>query len=238
MILFVLFTFFSCKENERLTFDGENKIYFEKKASRKTDTLFLSIMTSANGFSYDIPVTILGKQLNKAKKYRIAVVPEETTALENLTYKLESNEFDFPVNTFTSSFPVIIYKNDPELANMYKYLTLRLVPTSDLDVAYEDRSQLVIAISAMLKVPQGTGYYGDMTTFVNLFGPYSRKKHEMIIELTGHDFWDGNYGVNGGLGNKGLFSEINYYKPFARVLLKEITENVIIDENGNRINPW
>lgn len=238
MILFVLITFFSCKENERLTYDGETKIYFEKKASRKTDTLFLSIMTSVNGSSFNIPVAILGNALSEEKKYRVEVVPEETTAQENLTYKLESTEFNFPTNTFTSSFPVVMYKNDPELANKYKYLTLRLVPTSDLGVAYEDRSQLVVAVSAMLKVPQGTGSFGDMTTFINLFGPYSRKKHEMIIELTGHDFWDGNYGVNGGLGNMGLYSEKSYYKPFGRVLLKIITENEIIDENGDRIKPW
>lgn len=237
MILFILFLFVSCKQNERLIFEGESRVYFVRD-SKKTDTLFLSIMTSPNGSSFEIPVALLGYALSEEKSYRVEVVPEETTAQENLTYRLEKNEFIFPANTYKTNFPVILYKEDPDLWNEYKYLTLRLVPTQELGVAYDDRSQLVVAVSAMLKVPQGTEYFGEMTAFVTLFGVYSRKKHELIIEITGHDFWDGNYGKYGGLGTYGLYHEKDYYKPYARVLLKYVTDNEVFDENGNRINPW
>ena len=115
-------------------------------------------------------------------------------------------------------------------------LTLRLLGTSDLGIAYQDRAEIRLVIADMVKMPEGTGYYGDMTAFKNLFGDYSRKKHTMIIELTGHDFWDGNYGDNGGV--YGIYYEMDYYTPYARKLYKIITENEIKDENGNIMQGW
>ncbi len=88
----------------------------------------------------------------------------------------------------------------------------------------------------MVKMPEGTGYYGDMTAFKKLFGDYSRKKHTMIIELTGHDFWDGNYGNYGGR----MESITRWIIIFLmrEKLYKIITENEIEDENGNIIPGW
>ena len=65
---------------------------------------------------------------------------------------------------------------------------------------------------------------------------YDLNMHLMIIELTGHDFWDGNYGNYGGAN--GIYYEMDYYIPYARKLYKIITENEIEDENGNIIQGW
>lgn len=238
--LFIIFvvslSIFSCQENERLIFDGESNIYF-KGISKGKDTITFTLVGKENGTSFDIPVLISGYPLKIDKKYRVEVVPEETTAKEGINYRLE-NEFRFPVDTFASSFPVILYKEDPDLATKMKFLTLRLVSTTDLGVAYDDRAKIVISLSTALRIPKGNGYSGDMTTFKSLFGVYSRKKHELIISLAGHDFWDGNYGDAGGLGPRGLFDEKAYYAPISRRLLQYINENEVYDENNNLILPW
>ena len=115
-------------------------------------------------------------------------------------------------------------------------MTLRLVETSDLGIAYKDRAEIRLVIADMVKMPEGTGYYGDMTAFKKLFGDYSRKKHTMIIELTGHDFWEDTYGS--GNGNYGIYYEEDYYTPYARKLYKIITGSEIRDETGKVMQGW
>lgn len=231
-LIIALFALFSCKQNERLIFSSDNKIYFRIKSS--LDTLSFSLLTKENGHEYDIPVALLGNKLSAEKKYKVEVDMEKSTAKEGIHYSLE-HEFMFPVDTFASSFKVKLFKTDLELASKIKFLVLRLVP-SDLNIAYEDRSSIVIALTATLRPPTGTGYYGDLGTFERLFGVYSRKKHELIIEIVGHDFWDGDYGDYGGA--EGLSEEEDYYKPYARILYQYITDNVVYDENGVQVKPW
>lgn len=225
----------SCKQNERLMFDGDSKIYFHR-TSIQTDTLAFALLAKENGHEFDVPVRISGYMLSSERKYKVEVIADKTTAEEGIHYELEQ-EFSFPADTFASSFKVKLFKTDPELATSSKFLSLRLVP-SDLDVAYEDRSSIVILLTTALRAPVGTGYWGDLRAFTNWFGPYSRKKHELIIEMTGHDFWDGNYGVAGGLGDYGLSEEEDYYAPYALVLYSYIINNVVYDENGVQIKPW
>lgn len=224
----------SCNETERLTYEGDTSICFNVSKT-KMDTLAFAILTKEEGSKYDIPVMLIGNILSSESTYKVEVVADETTATEGVNYLLE-NEFIFPANTAKSNFQVILYKSDPELSEKIKYLTLRLIPTSELGVAFENRSKVVISLTTMLRVPAGTGYYGDMTFFENMFGPYSKKKHEIIIEIIGHDFWDGNYGAAGGLD--GLYYEEDYFLPYSRTVLKYFMEHEVHDENGNLIKPW
>lgn len=230
----ILLIMVSCNETERLTYEGDTAICFNVSKT-KIDTIAFAILTKEDGSKYDIPVMLIGNLLSSERIYKVEVVANETTATEGVNYKLE-NECIFPADTARSNFPVILYKSDPELSEKIKYLTLRLVPTSELGVAFENRSKVVISLTTMLRVPAGTGYYGDMTFFENMFGPYSKKKHEIIIEIVGHDFWDGNYGVAGGLN--GLLDEEQYYLPYSRSVLKYFMEHEVYDENGNLIKPW
>lgn len=233
-IIVVLLAMMSCKENERLTYEGDSYICFDVSRT-KMDTLAFPLLTNEDGHEYNVPVMVIGNILVTERKYKVEVVQEETTATEGVHYRIPV-ESTFPVGVFKSGYMIQLYKSDSELSETIKYLTLRLVPTSGFEVAFDNRSTVVLSLTTMLRVPSGTDYYGDMTFFENMFGRYSKKKHEIIIELTGHDFWDGNYGAAG--GQDGLYYEEEYYKPYARALLKYITDQDVYDENGNLIKPW
>lgn len=234
LIIVLFLSIVSCRENEGMIFEGESMVYFED-ISKDKDTITFSIAPKASGSTFEIPVVIAGYKLTTDKKMRIEIVKESSTAIDGKHYKLQE-EHIFPTNTLRSIIPIIIYKEDPELFTTTKYLTVKLVSTSDLNIAYDDRVKVVLAITLQLKAPGGVGYYSDITAFKNLFGPYSKKKHELIIEMTGHDFWDGDYGYYGGAS--GLYEEMDYYRPYSRTLLQYIMENEVYDENGNRIDPW
>lgn len=71
--------------------------------------------------------------------------------------------------------PVRLIKGDAAIKQKPVTLTLRLVATGELGVAYADKSEIRLLIADMLKKPEGEGYYGDMTAFKKLFGEYSQK---------------------------------------------------------------
>lgn len=230
----ILLSMVSCKENKRLMYEGDSSICFDVSRT-KIDTLAFPLLTNEDGHNYNIPVMLIGNKLVTKRKYKVEIVQEGTTATEGLNYEI-INEYTFPTGILKSNFPIKLYKSDSELSTTIKYLTLRIVSTDELNVAFENRSLVVLSLTTMLRVPEGTDYYGDMTFFENMFGPYSKKKHEIIIEIVGHDFWDGGYGVDG--GQTGLYKEEEYYIPYARALLKYITDDDIYDENNNLIESW
>ena len=132
-----------------------------------------------------------------------------------------------PENLF--KMPARLIKGDAAIKQKPVTLTLRLVATGELGVAYADKSEIRLLIADMLKKPEGEGYYGDMTAFKKLFGEYSQKKHMMIIEMTGHDFWEDTYGI--------IYEE-DYYTPYARKLYKIITGSEIRNETGKVMQGW
>ena len=85
--------------------------------------------------------------------------------------------YEVPANVFEYDMPITLLKGDEGITQNPVTLTLRLVETSELGIAYANRSVIRLLIANMLKKPEGDGFYGDMTTFRRLFGEYSRKKH-------------------------------------------------------------
>lgn len=234
--LLALVGFFACSENERLVYDDNMHDVYYTIVTETRDSIYVSLLTAEDVSTATVEVSLLGNVLPEPRKFKVEVVKERTTAVEGLHYKALPEYYEFPAGEFKYKMPVEMLKGDPEITVNPVILTLRLADSEGLGVAYADRSEVRLIIADMLKQPEGNGYYGDMTAFKNLFGDYSRKKHTMIIELTGHDFWDGDYGDYG--GEYGLFYESAYYTPYARKLYKIITENEIRDENGKIIQGW
>ena len=236
VILFVLAVFCSCNKNERLVHDLNMHDIYYPIVTEKRDSLFISLLTADKILTTTVDVKLLGDVLQSPTRFKVEVVKEKTDAIEGVHYGKLPDYYEFPAGEFIYKMPVNLLRGDKGITEKPVSLTLRLLGTSDLGIAYQDRAEIRLVIADMVKMPEGTGYYGDMTAFKNLFGDYSRKKHTMIIELTGHDFWDGNYGDNGGV--YGIYYEMDYYTPYARKLYKIITENEIKDENGNIMQGW
>lgn len=236
IFLFVLSAMFACSENERLVYDDNMHDIYYSVVTENRDSLYVSLLTADEVMTAQVEVSLLGNVLSEPKKFKVEVVKERTDAIEGVHYQKLPEYYEFPVGEFKYQMPVSLIKGDPKLTEQPVTLTLRLLPTNELGIAYQNRSEVRLMIADMLKKPEGEGYFGDMKAFKVLFGEYSRKKHTMIIEMTGHDFWDGNYGEYGGI--YGIFYEMDYYTPYARKLYKIITENEIKDENDKIIQGW
>lgn len=216
----------ACTQNTRLTYDPDmHDVYFDVIKGER-DSVYVSLYTCDEVSAHTLKVNMLGNVLPEPMRFAVEVIPEKTTAVEGVHYKKLPEYYEFPAGVFQSDIVFELIKSDPELAKSEKVLGLRLVQISKLGIGFRDRMEIRVKMSTMLRVPQGS----DMNSFVRLFGPYSRVKHEMIIEITGHDLWDSN--------NPYLSLREGYYTPYARKLYKVITEKDYYDETGNLITPW
>lgn len=231
--------FCSCSENDRLIYNEVMHDIYYSAVTKDKDSLYVSLLTADQELVTTINVKLLGDILHVPEKFKVEVVPGKTTAKEGVHYKKLPEFYEFPDGEFEYKMPVTLIKGDEEITKNPVILALRLVPISNLGIAYMDRSVVRLIISDMLRKPVGNEYYEDLGAFVKLFGEYSRKKHTMIIELTGHDFWDLGYGENPDYnGDNKIYYESAYYTPYARKLYKIITENKIEDENGKIMQGW
>lgn len=238
-ILLLGVAFYACSENDRLVYNENMHDIYYSDVTRGKDSIFVSLLTADQEMVATINVRLLGDILRAPEKFKVEVVQEKTTAKEGVHYKKLPETYEFPAGEFDYKMPVTLLKGDEEITKNPVTLTLRLVPVSSIGIAYKDRSVVRLIIADMLRKPEGTGYYDDMRSFTRLFGEYSRKKHTMIIELTGHDFWDYGYGAEPDyVGDGKIYYEEAYYTPYARKLYKIITENRIEDENGKVMQGW
>lgn len=231
-LLFIMLMLFACSENDRLIYSEDRHDIYYTLVTETRDSMFVSLLAAEDESIATVDISLMGHALTETKKFKVEVVPEMTTAKEGVHYKALPVYYEFPVGEFSYQMPITLLKGDESIKQAIVTLVLRLVPTDEVGIAYEERSVIRIQIGDMLKKPEGK----DMTGFEMLFGEYSQTKHKMIIEMTGHDFWDGNYGNYG--GKYGIMNESAYYTPYARKLYKMVTETEIRDENGKIIGAW
>lgn len=222
-----------CRENERLIYDHEMHDIYYSDVTETRDSMYVSLLTAEENLVAEVKISMLGNLLSEPRRFKAEVVEDRTDAVEGVHYQKLPEYYEFPAGEFSCAMPVVLLKGDPGLTEKPVTLTLRLVETEELGVAYADRAEIRLQIADMLRKPEGDGYYGNMTVFKKLFGEYSRTKHLMIIEMVGHDFWD-----HPEYSPYDLYRQEAYYTPYARRLYKIITSSTILDENGKVMQGW
>lgn len=226
----------ACQENDRLLYDdGMHDVYFAGVTAGQ-DTAYVSLLTADDVSVTEVKVSLLGNVLPVARKFRVEVVEEATDAEEGVHYRKLPEYYEFPAEEFTYAMPVTLLKGDEKIKEGSVTLTLRLVGTEELGVAYADKAEIHLKITDRLRRPAGERWYDDMPMFVSLFGEYSQTKHLMIIGLVGHDFWDNVEEL--ARPDLPIYSRQDYYLPYARQLCKIITGSAIPDENGKVMEGW
>lgn len=226
----------ACQENDRLLYDdGMHDIYYADVTDTK-DSVYVSLLMAEDVSVARVQLKLLGNVLSAPLKFKVEVVKERTDAIEGVHYQKLPEYYEFPAGEFTYGMPVTLLKGGPTITERPVNLTLRLVGTDELGVAYADRAEVRLQIADMLRKPEGERYYEDMPMFQQLFGEYSQKKHLMIIEMVGYDFWDNTEELY--YPQYPIYSREEDYAPYARRLYKLIKENEIKDENGKVMQLW
>lgn len=208
--------------DDKIVFDGEPNIYFP--SDKTTYSWFGKIDKTT---ILEIPCNIVGQAPTEDKNYKMVVVADKTTAVEGVHYEKLPGTMTWEKGQFTINAPVKIFNNDPKLTDQDFILTIELQNSGDMNVNYEGNMQHTITMTSQVTKP----VYWDQYTLNAFFGPYSKVKHSIIVQIAGKDFPASSkeYKVQAPYWqNIGLTEVRSYF----------LINTNIKDENGIIIAPW
>lgn len=213
-IISLIIVLSSCSENERLTYNDKSAVYFNADS-----IVFSFTMVKDDSAVMDIPVRLLGLQSENERKIFVRVT-ENSSAVEGKDYKSLNDYYILPANNYEMSIPLTLMCNT-DLDTQHKVLELELLASDDFDIAFPSKAVYKISFTNQLIEPS---YWDDK--LYNYFGEYSKVKHQVCVDIMGHDFplkFDNNY---------------QYYMRIGRAAALYFTINKVEDENGELIQPW
>lgn len=225
-IVYLLILASGCSKNEMIVYEEKPSVYFSEISNEDSLVYSFAGKTIASDTIY-LDLKLLGNKLKANKKYKIQVNDAGTTAKESLHYKKIEEFYSFPVDEFATKLPIIVYNTDPALANKSVALSLSIVSTDELNKGYPTNTTAHIIITNQLVKPI---YWDDL--LIIYYGEYSKVKHEICIRLQGHDF-----SPTQAIATAPPYSYA-YWMSYGRVAAKYFADNVVYDENDNRIMPW
>ncbi|MGQ1910382.1 DUF4843 domain-containing protein [Marinifilum sp. RC60d5] len=225
LILFAITFCMGCSENERLIYETKPAVYFpDYNDDNKTASVSFVVDPEKQDMIFDLGIAVLGSIPNDLN-YELQI-NSESTAIEGVHYKSFNTSQVFPAGKLDVVLPITIMYS-PNLDNEAVTLSLSLLPTNDIDLAYKDRLTVDIQISNLL-------FESPIWNYLYL-GEYSKVKHQIFIDLLGHEI---PQQLDDALGYKG-FSGLGYWNDAAKIVLDYIiTNSPVYDENGKKIEPW
>ena len=218
----------SCDNDVSYPYQGKDAVYFQVNSTWSVTTDSIEYTFAGKGKEEDVVEVRVNLQGNMAatdRKIQVVVDPSKSTAEEGLHYQPLAEEYVLPANEFSVNIPVTVLKKDATLENKKVTLALQLKPTDDFDLGITERTEVFLNISNMLKKP--TYWEGTIKYY---FGVYSRKKHELCIQILGLDFPEtsGEY-----------YSQTTMWSVYGKYMSNYFEENYpVYDENGGVIEPW
>lgn len=172
-------------------YQGSAKIYFDQ--SNTADTL-VSYSFGANpievhSYVVKVPLRVIGDKSGLPRAYQVEVVKDKTTAQSGVHYTPLQQTYQFRAGEYTDTLRIELLRDalSPDQAKP-DTLTIRLVSTDDLSVAFEAHNQVMVTFDNYLAEPSTWGYY------VYFMGAYSRIKYIKLLEAYDNDenkFWNG-----------------------------------------------
>jgi len=238
--LIIAALFVACEESELTMFSSKDALYFDlnKDAYRdiysdpdkgdSTTVTFGGIdPTSPEYEKFDtlwVRVKVLGTNSPIDRNFVIEANEELSTAVEGINYEAFKESYKFTADSFYVEIPLIILNDEnlkeEEVVNLY----VDIVSNENFDKGLEKNHQIKIKILNDVVKPDIYDYW-----LYWYFGPYSKVKHRLIMELNGgipipdnmDDYWTLRWD-----------GSLYYWKT---LLVTHLEENDVYDENGELI---
>lgn len=225
-VLVLIMSFFYNCEKDNLIFDQKDGIYFVKENAN--DSIYYSFIGKLEETQVlQIPIRVMGDASDTDRTYKMEVDLENTTAQEGLHYEKLKDEYIFKAGNFSDNFEIVLSNQDPLLETESRVITLNFLPSKDFDLGYTDKTSIKVYITNQLIKPN----YWDNLLF-RYFNVYSKVKHNIAINIMGHDF-----PPTRGQAISSPYGYV-YFANKGRVLADYFSKNEVYDENGNRIYTW
>lgn len=223
IIAFFTFVLSSCQENERMVYNEKAGLYIEMP-DKGDSVVFSFTMSKYEEDTLKLVVNLLGKTTSYDRPFKIKL-NDGTTAVEGTHFEKLEDHYILSKNSAKITIPIYINKTD-DLDEVIESIDISIVEDDTFSIGYKDKNRMRYFITNKLVRP----YYWD-DLLVDYFDEYSEVKHQICIDLMGHDFpltEDEIY-------DKELFS---YYMKMGRKAAMYFALNEVRDENNKLINTW
>ena len=228
IILIYIFTILciGCHENDRLIYTTKPSVFFPDYVTGKDSVTYSFRMTKEDRDTIYLTAKLVGKSFETRTPIGLKIDKEQTTAQEGIYYEMEDSYW-FEPGKGEIEIPIYLIQGGTDIDDDILSIALQLIPTEDIDVAYEDKSRVYVRITNKLVKPS---YWEDL--LIIYFGEYSQVKHEKCIEVMGHDFpltmdeiatFPGSY---------------SYFMTQGRTVCYYYATHNEVDENGKKIEVW
>lgn len=178
IILFIVIGFFSCNEDNLLTYESDNYLSFAKNSEKDSIEVSFFFHPGAEKITIPVGVELTGNLLESAADFSVAIDSEVSTASEN-DFTLP-DVLNFKAGQVKDTFDLIINKSE-KLKDSLFLLVLKIVPNSNFKVGVTEQSVLKVYFTS--KVSQPTWWVAEVE---NLYlGEFSAEKYNLFFEVTG-----------------------------------------------------
>lgn len=145
----ILFTVLFCCacEHEMMSYEGEEGVYFavqrgdywesEKYWPYQPDSYVEFIKQTGDSNVVLIKVMITGEIKNYDRKFGVTVLPDSTTAIENIHYLPLVNEVVVPAGSYSVGIPVTLLRAE-DLKKKERRICLQLVESDDFTIVFPE----------------------------------------------------------------------------------------------------
>ena len=216
----------ACSTNDRQFFSEKQSVYFTNYSDGDRDSLAFSLAGTIDDEAViNISVSLMGESLPKEARFKVVVDPAKTDATVGLHYEALPEYYIFPPEASVFQLPIKVYK-DESLNDGFKTIALLLTPTDEIDTSFPDRLRVRVMITNEIVKP----VYWDKLLYL-YFGDYSKVKHNVCISFMERDFplTEAEARIDPG---------IQPLMVYGRSVCQYFIDNVVYDEDNNRIYPW
>jgi hypothetical protein len=212
-----------CEENKyKYYVTDKPTIYFALTALQQDSVVISFTKYRENPVAVHLPVEIAGYASGEERHFRVRVVNEGTTAVENTHYLPINQEQKLRANRYRDTLTVYLLRDDPELDMKSLCLRVEILANDDFDNGIWYKQAVNLVFSNKLTKPLVWE-----TEYINYFGEYSMTKHRLTLQelsiLEIPDLWDG---------------ESYKWEAYGMSMNSYFKRNEVYDENGKRILPW
>lgn len=220
-----LLLLFACEKNEQdRSFYGDEKIFFAP--DNNADSLVHSFANTATADLKDLelPLNIMGAIPDRDRTVTVVVDPSGTTAL---SAEYELGQAVVPAGSVTGYLPLRLI-NAPRLEAEQVELTLLLQSSPDFTVEPERPGELR-ELTRFRVI--WTNILNRPSDWQSIWGGYSKVKHKLVIDLTGHYIYSGTEWTAGGY----LYRVLGVCSQWIAEYNAAHPGDPYRDENGNQI---
>lgn len=220
----------SCKKTETPVYERKNGVYFQLFTThfdKDKDTISFSFVRYAEQVTtakVDVRVNLQGIPMDHDRKFIMAVDKERSTAVEGVDFEPLEPFYTIAAGEYYTLVPVTLIRT-PKQKDEQIMITFTLQETEDLEQGLRERQHAVIKYTDRLMKP----IYWD--TYVGTWGEWSQVKQLTAERVLGWEFPQTREEFTSQPFNAIMYAGANYMNNWFK-------ENVVYDENNNRIMPW